>query len=163
MAKGTITRAFVPLSAALLLAACASNPMPAPSPTPVPSETGLDPNFTESPPPLSDGEIPDDLQGRRLVAVVITYAAWSSATQEILVGGFVPDVVENGGVCELRASSGDVNLTTQRMAEADASGTSCGQLALKSPELVGGDWSILIAYSSPSSAGQSAAQQLDIP
>ena len=68
---------------------------------------------------------------------------------------YVSGVVENGGTCTATATNGSTTRTTSSQAVYDASTTDCAPLNF-SPALGAGTWTVVVAYQSSASYGQSA-------
>jgi hypothetical protein len=94
--------------------------------------------------------------------VVVTYSSWNAATRSAEVGAYVSGPVEAGGTCTLRLTGpGSGGLTSSVPATADATTTTCGELALTG--LSPGTWQGEVGYRSSGWTGQSAPFTLSVP
>jgi hypothetical protein len=89
--------------------------------------------------------------------VVITYAGQDPDTSAVQVGGYVTDVIEDGGTCTLTLTSGSTTRTASAQAQADASTTDCGGLEVAAAELKSGTWKAVLSYASPGYQGAAPA------
>ncbi|MGY1887681.1 hypothetical protein ACI799_20485 [Blastococcus sp. SYSU DS0753] len=105
----------------------------------------------------------EEPSGLRSVVVSHTYAGWDPGTQDIVVGGFVSDVVETGGTCTLTLTQDGVTTSGTADATPDASTTSCGEVRAGGGRLVSGSWEAVLSYTSPRSTGESAVFSVVVP
>lgn len=97
------------------------------------------------------------------VPVSLTYSGWNASAKEVLVGGFVPGVVETGGNCTLTLTKGDLSARNTTTATPTASSTSCGQMKVPGAQLSSGVWTAFITYRSPAHHGTSRSVEVTIP
>jgi hypothetical protein len=99
----------------------------------------------------------------RSVGVNATYSGWDPGAGDVVAGGFVADVIENGGTCTLTLTRDGVVVSGSAEATADATTTSCGEMRAGDPALVSGTWDAVVSYASDRSTGQSAVFSVVIP
>ncbi|RKR73245.1 hypothetical protein [Frondihabitans australicus] len=80
---------------------------------------------------------------------------YSFSGQTLTLGGGVSGLVENGGTCTVTVKNATATVTQAFPASAGPSSTDCGAMAITSPKLAHGSWTITIAYSSADAAGTS--------
>jgi hypothetical protein len=113
-----------------------------------------------TPPAASTGEVPAGTAG---VAVALSYADWDQAGDRIEASGFVPEVVEAGGVCTLSLDRGGRNVKATTAAEPDATTTTCGLLTVAGAQLEAGTWTATLSYRSTKSQGTSQSATVTVP
>lgn len=96
------------------------------------------------------------------VPVVLSYSAWSPADRQVLAGGYVTGVIEDGGVCTLTLTQGSATVTVEGPAMPDASTTVCGGLVVPGNRLAAGTWQATLAYASPTHTGTSAPAPVEV-
>jgi len=96
------------------------------------------------------------------VPVTITYYGWNTASGQVQVGGFVGGVVEDGGTCTLTLTKGGTKVTGTSEAVADATTTSCGEVAVPGDEVPAGTWTAVLAYSSDGHSGTSEPVDVEV-
>ncbi|MGY1672944.1 hypothetical protein [Geodermatophilus sp. SYSU D00710] len=111
---------------------------------------------------LPDTDLPDTGQPAT-VAVTTTYSGWDPSASAVVTGGFVGDLIEEGGTCSLVLSRDGVVLTGESTATPDASSTSCGEVRVTGAQLTPGPWEGVLRYSSPDTAGESAPFSVVVP
>lgn len=99
----------------------------------------------------------------RSVLVSPTYSGWDPGAGAVVAGGFIADVVENGGTCTLTLTRDGVVVSGSAEATADASTTSCGEVRAEDPDLGSGTWEAVLSYASTRSTGESAAFSVVVP
>ncbi|SFO94168.1 hypothetical protein SAMN05660464_1638 [Geodermatophilus dictyosporus] len=98
------------------------------------------------------------------VVVVSTYSGWDPTASAVVTGGYVADLVEDGGTCSLTLSRDGVVLTGgESAATPDVASTSCGEVRLTGAELTAGSWEAVLRYSSPDAVGESAPFPVVVP
>lgn len=97
------------------------------------------------------------------VTPVIGYAEWDAAGNRVVAAGFVPGVVESGGTCTLTLENAGTTVEVTRQAEADATTTNCGALAVPRGKLVPGSWQVTLGYDSAGSHGTSQPATVEVP
>lgn len=97
------------------------------------------------------------------VAVTATYAEWDASLGQVVVGGYVAGVVENGGTCTLTLTQGGKTATRTVDAAADASTTVCGAVSVDGDELAAGTWSAVLSYRSDGHSGAAEAWDVEVP
>jgi hypothetical protein len=96
------------------------------------------------------------------VDVVTTFAGWNGLSHAVEVGGYAA-VVEPVGTCTLRLSHADKVVTRKHTASTDATTVACGGFSIPRSELSAGDWTAVLSYRSPMSAGEAAAVSVKVP
>jgi hypothetical protein len=96
------------------------------------------------------------------VPVVLTYSAWSPADRQVLAGGYVSGIIEDGGTCTLTLTRGSSSVTVEGPAMPDATTTVCGGLAVPGDRLSAGTWQATLSYASPTHQGTSATAAVEV-
>jgi hypothetical protein len=96
------------------------------------------------------------------VLVEVTFAGWNPADREAEIGGFVSGVVEDGGTCTLTLSKGGETVSAEAEGMADASTTSCGEVAVGADRLSAGTWEAVLSYASATSAGSAEPVRIEV-
>jgi hypothetical protein len=94
--------------------------------------------------------------------VVLTYSAWSPADREVLAGGYVTGVIEDGGTCTLTLTQGSSTVSVEGPAMPDATTTVCAGLAVSGDRLSAGTWQATLTYTSSAHRGTSAAAPVEV-
>lgn len=97
------------------------------------------------------------------VPVVLTYSDWSAGDGQVLAGGYVSGVLEDGGVCTLTLTQGSATVAVEAPAAADATTTVCGGLAVDGSRLGAGTWQAVLTYVSAAHTGTSPAVAVEVP
>jgi hypothetical protein len=92
--------------------------------------------------------------------VVLSYLYWDGDT--VRAGGYVSPVVEDGGTCTLELTGDGGTASATSTASADATTTSCAELAVPGDELAPGEWSGVLRYSSDTTRGASDALTVEV-
>ncbi len=92
--------------------------------------------------------------GKRSVTPFITSASASS------VKAYVNGVIEDGGTCTATFTQGYTTKTFTSSGVANATNTVCTPISVSG--LTGGDWSLVVSYSSATAAGSSAALNVKV-
>jgi hypothetical protein len=95
--------------------------------------------------------------------VVLSFVGWNTTTAAVEAGGYLSPVVEAGGTCTLALTKGSRTVTAVAPAQADASTTSCGNLAVPRTQLTPGTWMAVLRYSSRSTTGKSEPASVAVP
>lgn len=127
-----------------------------------PSAPPAAPPDEEAAPPADDPSLPAP-DGRGTVEVMVTYVGWDAAVGEVVVGSYVPDLVESGGSCTLTLTQGSSMVSATTSALADAASTVCGDLAVPGASLMPGTWSASVTYESNAVVGLSDTQSVEVP
>jgi hypothetical protein len=96
------------------------------------------------------------------VPVTVTFHGWRADVRQVLVGGYVPGVVESGGTCTLTLTKGAATVSADTQATADAASTACGAVVVPGDRLTAGTWKAVLSYSSPMHAGASGAVAVEV-
>lgn len=99
----------------------------------------------------------------RTTDVVLSFVGWDTKTAAVEAGGYLSPVVESGGTCTLELTKGSRTVTAVAPAQADASTTSCGNLAVPRAQLTPGSWSAVLRYSSTTTTGTSDPATVAVP
>ena len=95
--------------------------------------------------------------------VVLSFVGWDTKTAAVEAGGYLSPVVESGGTCTLQLTMGSRTVTADAPAQADASTTSCGNLAVPRSRLTPGTWTAVLRYASTTSTGTSDPATVAVP
>jgi hypothetical protein len=95
--------------------------------------------------------------------VVLSFVGWNTTTAAVEAGGYLSPVVEAGGTCTLALTKGSRTVTAVAPAQADASTTSCGNLAVPRTRLTAGTWTAVLRYSSRTTTGTSDPAPVAVP
>lgn len=113
------------------------------------------------------GEEPENNQSadaeKALVEPVIT--AWGQPDgpgTAFKVNGYIPGIIESDGLCEIKLTSENGQASVSKATLVNAQSTSCGQLIIPYSQLQPGTWQAVLSYSSPTSAGKSKTQEIEI-
>ncbi|MGZ4507533.1 MAG: hypothetical protein ACXVX0_09790 [Blastococcus sp.] len=120
---------------------------PSPSPSPSPSDATV---ATDSPRPQT-------------TEVVLSFVGWSTKDSAVEAGGYLSPVVETGGTCTLALTKDGQTVTATSPAQADASTTSCGNLAVPRAKLHPGSWTAVLRYASTTTTGSSDPSPVVVP
>lgn len=102
----------------------------------------------------------DTGNGKTAVTPVIT--SWQQTGTAVAVRGFVSGVVEDGGKCTVALKSGGFAVTGSRTAVANATNTSCGEVAIPLSSLHSGGWQATLSYTSSTATGSSSTQTIEV-
>jgi hypothetical protein len=97
------------------------------------------------------------------VRVVTTFHDWNATTRQVMVGGYVQGVIEDGGTCTLTLTSGSSRAVGHTAAHADATTTTCGAVTVPGSGLAPGTWQAVLSYSSPKHSGAAAPVTVEVP
>lgn len=96
--------------------------------------------------------------GKQQANVVITNASLSGG--DVSVSGFVTNVVESDGLCVYTFTNGSSKVIKTTDVLPNATSTTCATTTFPASDLSpSGTWSVVLSYSSPESAGISAATE----
>ena len=95
--------------------------------------------------------------------VQITYFGWNDDMRAVEVGGFVASVIETDGTCSLTLAKGGDTATTSSAATPNVTTTACGAQVVPGDELSRGTWTAVLTYDSPTSHGESAPVEVEVP
>lgn len=100
---------------------------------------------------------PTTPSGKKQVTPVVTSADSSSAR------GYVSGIIEDGGVCTFTFTrSGSQTKTTASEAFADATTTVCNPVNTSGLNLVSGQWTVVLSYSSSKAEGKSRPMTFEV-
>lgn len=129
-----------------------------PADVPTPAEPTPGDSATPSAP-----EPPTQSLGSATAVPALTYAGPGTAEGTYELSGVVPGIVENGGRCTFRLTSGTVVVERHREGLADASSTTCGTVEVPVADLTSGRWSVTLSYAGDLGQGTSAASEVVVP
>lgn len=112
------------------------------------------PSSTPSTPP-ANGSV-----SKRQVTPLIT--AWDGTHGDFKLNGRVPGIIETDGTCTLTLTREDKNVSTSKGALQNVQDTTCGQLVISRAKLSPGDWKAILSYSSPTYAGSSNPEIVEV-
>jgi hypothetical protein len=96
------------------------------------------------------------------VPVTVTFYGWRADVHQVMVGGYVPGVVESDGICTVTLTNGTATVSVDAAATADASSTACGAIVVPGDRLSAGTWQAVLSYSSPEHTGAAAAVPVEV-
>lgn len=134
--------------------------------TPTPEPAQQTPVAPDVPNPSSGQTVATDepvVVDTEAVPVVLTYSAWSPTDREVLAGGYVSGVIEDGGVCTLTLTRDGSSVVVEGAAMADATTTVCGGLSVAGSRLTAGTWQAVLTYASSTHTGSSPAVAVEVP
>lgn len=157
---------------AVMVAGCTSptpgSTAPSTSPTATPSVSdspatspSVSPSASATPEP-TDGAIVGAPVGSPVTPEIFIATVDTAANQLIVVVN-VPGIFEDGGTCTVTVKSGSATVSLNRIGEADASATACGQFTFSLNQLPGTTASIVATYDSDKHDGSSPATTVDLP
>ena len=94
---------------------------------------------------------------------MLSFVGWDPATAAVQAGGYLSPLVESGGTCTLELTKGARTVTAIAPAQADASTTSCGDLAVPRAKLTAGTWTAVLRYASKTTTGSSDPTPVAVP
>lgn len=97
------------------------------------------------------------------VAVAVTRSGWDTGSRTLEVGGLVPGLVEEGGICTLTLERLGARVESESRAVADVSSTSCGTVRVSRSQLSSGAWTAWLGYRSSHHAGRSEPFTVEVP
>lgn len=97
---------------------------------------------------------------RQSVTPVIS--TWGQDSENLMVNGFVQNIVEDGGTCTLTLKKAANVVIQSRQAVANATNTSCGQTDVALSRLSPGVWNATLSYNSTTAAGTSASVDITV-
>lgn len=101
--------------------------------------------------------------GKRTVKPFITYAGQFEPQNQIEVGGYVPGIFEEGGVCRATFSQGSSNFSKQVPATQNANSVNCPVIkAARSDFSPKGNWSVVLSYDSKTASGSSETKVIGV-
>jgi hypothetical protein len=109
------------------------------------------------------GSVATDRPAPRTTDVVLSFVGWNTTTAAVEAGGYLSPVVESGGTCTLALTKGSRTVTAVAPALADATTTSCGDLAVPRAQLTPGGWTAVLRYASKTTTGTSDAMRVAVP
>ena len=146
-------------------ASTAAGPAAAAQSTTDPSATAVVPESPSAvPPPRTTAQpVVTDTPRPQSTDVVLSFVGWNTTTSAVEAGGYLSPVVESGGTCTLALTKGARTVTAAAPAQADASTTSCGNLAVPRAKLTPGTWTAVLRYASKTTTGSSNPTPVAVP
>jgi hypothetical protein len=126
-------------------------------------DTGATPVVPVSTEPTGPTTQPADAPQLTTAVVGLAYADWNDAELRVEAAGFVAGVVESGGTCTLQLVRDGATVTGTSTAEADATTTNCGLLAIPGDQLQAGEWQATLSYESQTAHGASRPLPIVVP
>ena len=96
------------------------------------------------------------------VPVQVTFHDWNAVQRQVMVGGYVPGVVEEGGTCTLTLTQAGKSVSAKVSATADASSTACGAVTVAGNSLAAGTWQAVLSYASGAHSGSAPAVAIEV-
>lgn len=127
------------------------------TPTAVPVPSGTPRQTTTTAPPTTGSTT----NAKRSITVVLNGSGWD-ATAGAEAGGY-PATVESDGTSTLQLASAASTVSVSAAAQADASTTDCGWLAVPPSRLSAGSWAGVLRYQSAASTGDSTSLTIRVP
>jgi hypothetical protein len=147
----------------LVLAACtsASDESPLASASPGVYGTALDDSAPE--PTEVARDAPPTIGATDDATVQITYFGWNPDLSAVELGGFAASVVETDGTCTLTLTKDGATATSSSAATPNVGTTACGEQLVPGDQLSRGTWTAVLTYDSPTSHGESAPVEVEVP
>lgn len=81
---------------------------------------------------------------------------------ELHINGYIPDVVESGGSCEVALTKDNLTIKEHKTALLNAQSTSCGRITIPFTKLSVGTWDALLFYNSEAFRGKSTSIKIEV-
>lgn len=136
-----------------------------PSGTPTPTDAVSSPTPSATPSDAASATpSATPVSAKKRVVPFITSAEWDPKAKALDVSGIVPSVLEKTGTCTVTVSpgSGDSSQVKTKSSAAVAASSYTGCETVTFTGLASGTWTVRITYSSPTSAGESAARAVTV-
>lgn len=112
--------------------------------------------------PTAKPSATDPAPGALKASVQITLATVDPATGDLLVGGFVSGVIEDGGDCEFTVTAqGGESVAIHKSGVANNGSTSCGSTTIAKSRLPAGPYTVVLRYVSDKGEAASEAVKVD--
>lgn len=122
------------------------------------------PDGTPSQPaPTTAAPEDEETDGPAPVGVSLTYAGYDATGPAVLAGGYAAGVVEVDATCTLVLRRDGVELRGEALGTPSAATTDCGEVRVGGDALTSGTWEAVLTYTSETSAGESAAVEVEVP
>lgn len=106
---------------------------------------------------------PEESGTKKTIKPIITYAGQYGKNLEVEVGGYVPSLIENGGICTAILTKGTQSIQKTSKATANATSTDCPVISFSKDEVANkGTWSVILMYESSAASGQSDAKNFEV-
>lgn len=103
---------------------------------------------------------PKQANGKKVIVPVLS--SWGFDTPFLQASGFVPNVIEQGGVCTLTATKDGASVTATIDGTPNAQNVSCGLMNINRDKLTAGTWKMILSYSSNNYEGVSTSQTQEV-
>jgi hypothetical protein len=160
-AAGTPTAAPTPESVSSEAMPSASTPPAEADETTAEEEAGEDPAETPSSPTAAPQE--EGAGGLTQVAVSLTYTGYDASAAAVVAGGYAAGVVEEDATCTLVLRRDGVELRGESLGTPNVTTTDCGEVRVGGDALTPGTWEAVLSYTSDTSVGESAADEVVVP
>lgn len=160
---------------ALMLTACTNGTDESTSPSDSPiasatptvdaseSHTPIDPSLAAGI-PTAEPSAADPEAGEVNASAQITLATVDAQTGDLLVGGFVNGVIEDGGDCQYILTAGDGESVTIHTTGVENNGsTSCGSTTVAKSRIPSGSFTVVLRYVSDKGEAESEAVKVAAP
>ena len=107
--------------------------------------------------------VEEEAGGPAPVAVALTYTGYDPSTSAVVAGGYAADVVEVDATCTLVLRRDGVELRGESLGTPSATTTDCGEVRVGGDALTSGAWEVVLSYTSETSVGESAADEVVVP
>ncbi len=116
---------------------------------------------TAAPEPEDEDEA--DAGGLTAVAVSLSYTGYDTAAAAVVAGGYADGVVEEDATCTLVLRRDGLELRGESLGTPNVTTTDCGEVRVGGDALTSGTWEAVLSYTSDSSAGESAVDEVVVP
>ncbi len=113
--------------------------------------------------PEPEDEDQADAGGLTAVAVSLSYTGYDTAAAAVVAGGYADGVVEEDATCTLVLRRDGVELRGESLGTPNVTTTDCGEVRVGGDALTSGTWEAVLSYTSDSSAGESAVDEVVVP
>lgn len=103
-----------------------------------------------------------DSSQRTVVKPIISSYGQDIQNKAVSVSGYIPGIVEDGGLCTLTLKNGSQTITQDKTSTRDAKTVSCGFIDIERSRLSAGTWSATLTYKSSTSSGTSQPQSIEV-
>lgn len=129
------------------------------SPSPAPTDATDEPVSPSEPVPTTGAPEPSEptIPG---ASAALTLATVDGSTGDILVGGFVSGVLEDGGACTftVTAKTGGASALAETVGSGNVDSTTCGSAVVEPP--AAGPWTVVLTYKN--SQGSVSSTPVDV-
>ena len=104
-----------------------------------------------------------DAGGLAAVTVSLSYTGFDTAAAAVVAGGYADGVVEEDATCTLVLRRDGLELRGESLGTPNVTTTDCGEVRVGGDALTSGTWEAVLSYTSDSSAGESAVDEVVVP